>query len=482
MSSSILKNKLIKIKIKENQTQSHTQPHTQTQLISSTTMKTNKSITTKEKDKSIYKKISTFQNDLPEKIKQIIHILNSNEKDQNNLNYVRKYLLSLPTFEKFIHNSIKENLDECLDTIITYMTHKSLLYNSILFRFGDKGDCYYIILSGKVEIVLPKPKTYVMNKSEFIKHLYNLSTLGEKELVKSILTLNSNVFDFSEEENEFLLEIENLNDKKKGFSFIISSFLLRKSLLKDEVSYSNEDKDYHMLEHKHSIKSPVRRDRNRVEVSVEDYINSCTPIKTNDFSINNTIIDYKPVTILVYQSISSLGPGSSFGEVALISDYNKRSATCICTEDTELGIISKSIYSKSLKKSDLILYKRSLLSSKNNFLFENFPLSLFKKFIFNNVGRHKIHKENLLIKEMTEMDDNIYIINEGMYNVSMTTSIKNLQSMIEYYKDLIKDIYIKHFLMLRKGFIRKVLSLTIKSKRQRRIPWFFRDYIRLYMS
>ena len=105
------------------------------------------------------------------------------------------------------------------------------------------------------------------------------------------------------------------------------------------------------------------------------------------------------MTILKYHSIVSLSAGSTFGEVALLSEFNKRSATCICTEDTEFGILNKVIYNKCIKKADLAVYKKSMNQMTNNLIFHNFSKAKFKKYIFNNAGKQKIPKGGFLIRE-----------------------------------------------------------------------------------
>lgn len=541
---------------------------------------------------------------ISEKVKALVKILNLPPTDRvsDDLSIIKKYLMSLPSFVKFI-DSIKENQEASLLMIMTYLKHKSNPIHSLVFKFGDRGESYYIILSGKVEIVLAKPEQTSMTKSDYYNYLIKLMNIGEFEVYKSVLNLNASIFKFSDKEMEFLNDTENYltkgvakgsmndvnfiqfkgnttnldnrasnlspniiapstkknnmpssllnnlnnndssdededekeivlkNDKKsnsilKGGSLSHSNSILsaltgrgnrktnsvvfnnsespirkasdfniddvnKKQSIKDISSSRKQVTRHSVIEKISPMKKPTKKasimnnileeipeegtsskliNRNEVnvssvsrvnfdttrkftlikkqstlssmskksqfrkmEITVSEYINACIP---DPPLISKNKEEEKLVTILKYHSIVSLGPGSTFGEVALLSEFNKRSATCICTENTEFGILNKTIYNKCIRKADLAVYKRSMYLMTNNILFHNFSRAKFKKYIFDNIGTRKVMKGNYLIHEGTNQDENIYFIKSGQFSYHLNTNLINLRNIYVYFKEM----------------------------------------------
>ena len=186
----------------------------------------------------------------------------------------------------------------------------------------------------------------------------------------------------------------------------------------------------------------------------QEYILSTLPDKylkeesnsTNIFNINynnsqQTINNQKTqelklVTIFKYHLVATLNKGSTFGEVALLSDFKKRSATCICSEDTELGTISTLVYNNCLKKANVESYKSSICALTKNVLLNSFPINKFKKYVFYKMENKKLNKGTLLIKSNVNLK---YNENLNIFNSLLGLDINNLNNHEKCYK-FISDI------------------------------------------
>ena len=98
----------------------------------------------------------------------------------------------------------KEIFDNTLTIISSFLRHKSCKQNNILFRFGDRGENYYIILRGKVDILLAKPFQIDLNRQEYIEFLAKLVKQGEQELFKTCLHLNNSIYLLNDKEYEYI--------------------------------------------------------------------------------------------------------------------------------------------------------------------------------------------------------------------------------------------------------------------------------------
>ena len=118
------------------------------------------------------------------------------------VNNIKEYLTSLPSFISFLSNIPESNRNSCLNIICNNLKHKSYLKNSLIFRYGDTGEYYYIILSGKIDVLIAKPESFKMCKEDFINYLKKLINLNEIELYNLISEVNKNIYDITKVEME----------------------------------------------------------------------------------------------------------------------------------------------------------------------------------------------------------------------------------------------------------------------------------------
>jgi len=86
-------------------------------------------------------------------------------------------------------------------TLSQHLEIKNLPKKKILFRYNDLGDKFYIILSGKVSLLIPKTKRISLTGGAFYDYLISLYLSEEDYLLKTSISSNCEEVSFSSYEN-----------------------------------------------------------------------------------------------------------------------------------------------------------------------------------------------------------------------------------------------------------------------------------------
>ena len=114
-------------------------------------------------------------------------ILNKKKRSNDELNIIKTFLSTM----KYLSSMIKIlDIDKILYSLSIYLKMERKSKDSILFRFGNKGKKFYILLSGQVTILILKETFVKISFMKFIMHLIMLKILGEDETVKKIIIAN----------------------------------------------------------------------------------------------------------------------------------------------------------------------------------------------------------------------------------------------------------------------------------------------------
>ena len=162
---------------------------------------------------SIYEKILSR---LSENNYEIIQfILNKKKRTNEELIIIKTFLSTMKYLSSMI-NLI--DTDKILFSLSIYLKMESKPKDTILFRYGNKGKKFYILLSGRVTILLLKETKVKMSFLRFVLHLFLLKMMKENELVrKTIISNYKNKFHLDEKSFEVFFEkIVNFAEKKLG--------------------------------------------------------------------------------------------------------------------------------------------------------------------------------------------------------------------------------------------------------------------------
>lgn len=90
------------------------------------------------------------------------------------------------------------SLNDMFSKLVGHIKYEKKLKDNILFKEGDKGDKFYIILKGEVGILIQQEKIVSCSYMEFIKCLMILYLYQEKSLVNKMIMNNRDLLKFDE--------------------------------------------------------------------------------------------------------------------------------------------------------------------------------------------------------------------------------------------------------------------------------------------
>lgn len=204
----------------------------------------------------------------------------------------------------FFH-MLKRCLDNYLDLIniisqtIRYEYHEP---NQVMFRTGDKGEKFYVIFKGHVNILVAKDIKMMMTEEEYIKYLEKLSDNEEYFLMNACLNVNRKI-----------INVDMTNPTGRKIFKRQSKIKKEKLKLAEILKYNNDGSQEKSTYNDHF-----------------EYIERLKP-KHNPEKVNK---DTKLFELKVWQyfHVLTLQSGQYFGDTALISNDQRR----YCNNNKEL--------------------------------------------------------------------------------------------------------------------------------------------------
>ena len=118
----------------------------------------------------------------------IKYILNKPKRSPDELFIIQMYLSSM----KFLSTlTIPLSRDKLLYSLSSYLKVENKLKDTILFRYGSKGNKFYIVLKGEISILILKETKQTISFKRYFLHLLLLKMLKEDELVKKTIIANA---------------------------------------------------------------------------------------------------------------------------------------------------------------------------------------------------------------------------------------------------------------------------------------------------
>lgn len=408
----------------------------------------------------------------------VMYLMRKPIKNHYELHVIRLYLYTLPNFIGILSNKVIDDFNEILTRIAYYIQCECLDKDSVLFRVGDKGDKFYILLSGKLAILVAKDVRMRMDEHDYVKHLLKLKSVGENEIMIKTIQVNRHIYPVDEDNIEEYLnslvenqQLEGVSDLKNLLdrNFVLSklkssSSLLRKSTLLAGIVPSNSNKSSLkrasnvIFFAKASLKKGLTKRNSLIRrnsqigqnlglgsitdakatgssgfFSVDDYLNFTKPEakqyrRDDDMYMINKLPE---VTLWQYHNILTLKSGSTFGEVALELSSQKRTATIISTEECVLGSLSRDIYNDCIREANEKARRSNIAFILNSQIFKNINKQTFeKKQLLNLFINCKFRQGELLFDEHSDSNF-IYLIKDGEYQVYMNKSLHDINILIK---------------------------------------------------
>lgn len=345
-----------------------------------------------------------------EKIKQI---LLKTQRSQIELFLLQKYLSTLPSLMSILSES-PGNIENLLSTIALQLKYERIPSNTIICRLGEKGNKFYIILKGTVSILIPKEIIINMTLFQYVQHLLLLLICEEKELLS--MTIKQNKFIYS-------IEIDMLNQFIQHYQKINVAFLTF-----DGVE---------VLQLKNFVGMTIANHYSLSVRTVSEYIKESDPQLGNTTNKNNSELLKsnlsKSVSLYVYFEVTKLMSGGTFGERALITSKNKRTATILSEPGVSLGILTRKGFDLCIKDIQKKIQHGNIHFFQSFKIFSTLSWYLFSSKFLNFFKLQTLKQNEMLIKENNDSNE-IFFVREGEFEVTA----KMDEDDIEYYINLLK--------------------------------------------
>ena len=133
-------------------------------------------------------------------------ILKKNNKKFQEIEILKIYFLKI---EKLVEmfKPLNISLNDMMRKLVSRIKYEKKLKDNILFKEGDKGDKFYIILKGEVGILIHRERIISCTPMEYLKALIFLYLYHEKSLVNKSILSNKDILVFDEKCFATLMDI-----------------------------------------------------------------------------------------------------------------------------------------------------------------------------------------------------------------------------------------------------------------------------------
>ena len=229
-------------------------------------------------------------------LKYFNYIFSKKNRNKNEILLIKQYLSK---FQKYSEINESKEKDQMLTKISQCLKYEHKPNGYIICCLGEPGDKFYILLKGIVTILIPNEYNFEITEKDYLNHLKRLYKMEEYEILQRTVYSNTNI--------------------KLNHNFY------------DLILKLNEHIKYH-------------------KVSINDYLDRIMPITTDE----DDEINYNKIKVKLwnYKKVCDIYSGGTFGEVALMDEFSKRSASIITIEPCIFGTISKEDYQEFIKENE----------------------------------------------------------------------------------------------------------------------------------
>lgn len=334
--------------------------------------------------------------------------------EERNFEIITTYLKTLTPFIQMLKQDIQK-FPELLNQISRLIQLNQCPANSIIIQNGEKGNSFYIMLEGKAAVLALKQEQHELTEEEYIFHLFKLRRNNEIEQLKQCIQLNNLIYPMGDE----------------NFDTFIKNVAFQKgngTMYQDNQNIIEKAKETLKFLKAQSFKV-TRQNR---ELTIDQYIANNKVDKYNYIKFGDES-KKKKVIIPNYEVINHVEQGQSFGDIALDSTNNKRTATLISMENCSFGVINKNDYESCIKNVNEKNRKKFFTVIYSYNIFQYISRYVFEKKYFNFFKYKKCERNEILVKE-NEKNENMFFIINGEFELSTSRNIVEVNNLIIQYK------------------------------------------------
>jgi len=302
-------------------------------------------------------------------------------------------LLEATKNNQFFKKLREEELDDKIHQLCCkVMTLEKCNKGQVVFDFGDSGDKFYIILKGKVSVMIPSKKSIVVNASEIKK----LKRQEKQRMNRKQPSLESE--EESSESEEEIFYTQPTRQRRKG------------TVLSSEIT---------------KVLNSYRETNKTQEENEEDYEKKVSGLFENELDKERRQIlelakqfegeEEFEIELEQLNEVAGLGEGGSFGEFALLNE-KPRAATIKAKENCFFAVLCKSDFKRILGN---ISQKR--LRDKIEFFYSLPFFGGWTRIALTKLSyyfKSKIVKKNQVLYREGDPVEYVYFVKEGEFRVS----------------------------------------------------------------
>ncbi len=313
------------------------------------------------------------------------YIFSKRNRKEREILIVKHYISKFPKYSEIPESKEKNQM---LNKICQCLKFEKKPNGHIICCLGEPGDKFYILFKGIVTVLIPQEYDFEITERDYIKHLRRLYRMEEYEILERTIYSNMNI----KANVEFYELISNINQ--------------------------------HIKDHR---------------VPVNDYLDRIMPITAEEKENEENKIPKLKVKLWNYKKVCDIYAGGTFGEVALMDDYSKRSASIITIEPCIFGTIYKDDYQEFIREAEEKMRKNNIINLLSHSLFINVREEIFIKHNYFNLFRYIEFNQGEYIFNKGNKREQIYFIKEGVVNIEMNGSISFINNIINSFGYNIND-------------------------------------------
>ena len=229
-------------------------------------------------------------------LKYLINILNTSTRFPSDLQMLVYYLSHSAGIKSILTEASYENIFGLLWQIAIEIKYEYSESNCLLFKKGDIGEKFYLIIKGKVAVLVVEEKSLYLSMEEYMAYLINLRKYGEHELLQNCFSKNYGLFKFDDDFDHW---IKNINSTTK--LVIKHQFSLRLlNLIENALSY-------------------LQIGNAEQKLTYNEY---CSRLAFEVFE--DETVERRKGTVYEYKNVVVLKEGDKFGEASMLKDVKQR--------------------------------------------------------------------------------------------------------------------------------------------------------------
>ena len=365
-----------------------------------------------------------------------------NERIPQDIKNIKAYLSTLLYFQRLKSFDLN-HYDNLLSNISNAIKYFTILKNNYVLKIGEKCNTFYLILKGKVTIMVVEYKKIYLNIEDYLIFLLKLYYYKEYELLKETILLNIDKYAIEEKFESFIKDIyikhkllENKKDMKIESKIIFSDNFIKmierifpNLITLPELKDINNQSIQNNNKYNIFLDKMLKKDFEEGGVT-PDKIISC--INMDNYNLYEKNL-YKCFNIPFYYIIDTLEKGKYFGQSSLETN-TKSTITIITSQDSFFGIIEKNDYLNLLSKINKEIEKNFYNAIYRLPFFKDISKSIFQRF-YSSFFEYHLYTRNHILYEMNEKADIMYLINNGSYTVSLCGNMIDVYNILIYLKE-----------------------------------------------